>query len=168
MPSDEQLIPLLNDHWRDIFSIVGVIGTVLTLIGLMVSIIQIRRTRRASEEATSAANQTRDTIRSQLSRYTAATLLRQLTEAQNAFSRQDWKLVVVRLGDLAEQVAQILAHSDRLGGDWTIAASKLRKWQQAARGFETGTATCSPDQVKKWDKSMGEFASQLDRLNLPL
>jgi hypothetical protein len=158
----------LNNQFRDWIAVIGVLGTLATLVALAITIVQIRRTRRVSEETQRAANETLETVRRQLTRYTAGILLRHLNEAQDAFSRQDWKLVVVRLGDLAEQAAQVLAQSDKSETDWGRVAFDLRTWQNSVRAFETGRTQCPQSQLTKWNRFTQDLATQLDRLNLPI
>jgi len=76
-------------------------------------------------------------------------------------------MVVVRLGDLAEQAAQVLAQSDKSGTDWGLVASELRSWQNAIRAFGSGDTKRPATQLKKWNDFTQKLASQLDRLNLP-
>jgi hypothetical protein len=157
----------LDNWWRDLIAVVGVVGTMATLIALLISIWQIIRTRRASEATKHATSETLEKIRRQLSRYTAANLTRHLNEAQNAFDSQDWKMVVVRLGDLAEQAAQVLAQSDGSGTDWGQVASELRKWQNTIRTIGSSERKLAQSQLTKWNDFTQRTASQLDRLNLP-
>jgi hypothetical protein len=124
-------LPLLNDFWRDVVSLVGF---AFTTAGLVYAILQIRKTKSAAEAAEAAAKRAILESRRNFQRYAAGNAHRFINEAKRHVDRLEWEQAATRLGDLADQVAQ-LVQSDE---EWRPLIDELRTWAATCNRFAAG------------------------------
>ena len=129
----------LPDSWRDLIAITSLIGTLGTLAALVFAVVQVRRTRRIAQ----VTQDTMDTVlaqaRSAVSQYAMSTGRRQLSEAKLFFDTKNWSAAALRMGDLAEQAAQLAQSFSSDRQNWKDLGSMFRNWEATCRRLDRGT-----------------------------
>lgn len=152
---------------RDWIAVAGLIGTVATLIGLAIAVRQIRQTKKLAQVSKDAITSTLNQTRSAFGQYAMSTGRRLLSEAKIFVDEKNWSRASLRLGDLAEQAAQ-LAHSvPSSSQDWTDLASDFREWEVTYRKLNAGELEPGPSLTGKWHRFTREAAAQFDRHHGP-
>lgn len=163
MPADG----LLSNFARDLIGIAGLIGTVATLIGLWIAVRQIRQTKRIAEASQEAITTTLGQARTAFGQYVMSTSRRLLSEAKIFVDEKNWSRAALRLGDLAEQAAQ-LAHSVPADdADWAELAKEFRQWEGTCRKLEAKEVELAPNLTAKWHRFSRDAAGQFDRHHGP-
>ena len=157
----------LPDSWRDLIAITSLIGTLGTLAALFFAVVQVRRTRRIAE----ATQETMDTVlaqaRSAVGQYAMSTGRRQLSEAKLFFDANNWSAAALRMGDLAEQAAQLAQSFSSDRQNWNDLGSMFRNWEATCRRLDRGTIQLNTNLAGKWDKFTQNAAARLDSQHGP-
>jgi hypothetical protein len=128
--------PLLSEAWRDILTIVSLVitaaGFLGTVVGLVYAIRQIKQTKTAALAAKEASDRALADSRKGFHHYTAANAHRFVNEAKIHVGNESWAMAAMRLGDLADQLAQ-------LGAEWKELVAKLREWDAACTRRANGS-----------------------------
>lgn len=139
--------PFLTDFGRDAITIFSL---ALTVLGFIVARSARRAARRATEES-----------QRNYRRYVVANLLRLLDGAKTFVDSKDRKRATLRLGDLADQAAQLAD----LDGDWTDLASELRRWEEDVKALAKEKGRTFP--ADKWTSFILRLQTRIHRLHGP-
>jgi hypothetical protein len=90
-------------------------------------------------------------------RFSAANVHRLLGETKNYVERGDWTVAALRLGDLADQVAQIGADDPELA----VLANDLRQWEETCNKHARGTG--SRFAIRKWSEFVRNLQLKTDQ-----
>src|SRR5439155_4912931 len=93
-----------------------------TIVGLAYAIVQIRKTKSAADAANDAAQQVAAASERNYRQHVAALAARLLIDAKASVEAKKWEVAAVRIGDLADQLAQ-LASTD---SEWDALTAELR------------------------------------------
>ena len=130
---------ILDDYWRDWFTIaglvVGCLGLVATVVGLAYALRQIGLTKSAAEAAREAANAATTQNQRYFHRYAVHNADRFFKDVRHHVRIMNWEMAVQRLTDLAEQTAQIAQLDASLNDEWKRLTRAARKWSQTIKGI---------------------------------
>jgi hypothetical protein len=143
-------IPLLSEAWRDIIAVGSLI---VTVIGFWLAIWQIRKTKSAALAAQDAANRSFEESRNHFQRYVISCSTRFLAESKLYASNESWDKAGLRLGDLADQVAQ-LTDTDQ---SWSAFLIELRQWETTFKSMPRGKFA-----IRKWTGFLERLQSKVD------
>lgn len=140
----------------------GAIGTVATLIGLWLTYRQSKEAQSAAQAARAAAEKAELECRRQSTAFFAASAHRILREAKMHVQHLNWEAAVMRVGDLADQLAQL---ENALGVDAHQATlvSDARGWESTFSRIASGEIKFTRASQIKWRKSSDEIAAKIDR-----
>jgi hypothetical protein len=149
--------PILAEFWRDVVSLGSAI---ITIASLIYAIRQIRRAESAATAARSAAVETLENSRRSFQRFAPANAIRFSTEANAYVEGQMWDRAALRVGDLADQAAQLAEREQ----DWKVVIEELRGWEVTLKRIARGKAKFLPP---KWDKTLRSVQMLIDAQHGP-
>ena len=150
----------LTDAWRDLITVVGFIGTLATLVGLSIAVVQVLKTKRATEAAQAAMSGTLQQAKSAVGQYAMSSGRRLLSEAKLFFEAGNWSGTALRLGDLAEQAAQLAQSDPSNAAQWDSLRSRFREWETTCLRLDKGELRGS--QMAKWYRFTRDAAALFD------
>jgi len=149
--------PLLSEFWRDVLAVASAIITVLSL---LYAILQIRKTKSAAIAAKEAVEKVHEESQRNFQRYALTNALRFMTEAKVHAESRAWDKAALRLGDLADQAAQ-LAYFDE---EWKQLAVELRRWEDTMKRVGSQKANLAP---MKWSAFLLRVQLKVDESHGP-
>jgi len=129
-------------HWFDEFiSILSAIGFLLTAIGVAFAWVQLKRTQKSAEAAADAARNAAIESRSRYNKFTVNQSLRFISEIETYADIAQWKLAVLRLGDLSQAMNQ----TEPLTEDWNKLVESIDRMRNSFRRIEDGETKYTPN-----------------------
>lgn len=141
------------EFWRDFGSFLSLF---LTTLGLGYTVYQVTLIETAARAAERAAHEARQESRRRLLQFTAASVHRLITMADNDLAHSEWGKAAIRLDDLADQSAQIGGHVE----EWRELIQGLREAAGGCRDLET-KRKMRPF-LEKWYRLLRNLRTRLD------